>query len=79
MRYLTLECPRCGEKLPYVNAKMNSDRSVRVWRRLCRTCGLVVVDTGVFSREVEEDEPTAWSEISSPSTCVRRPARVDLK
>ena len=71
MRYLTLECPRCAEKLPYVNAKMNSDRSVRVWRRLCRTCGLVVVDTGVFSREVEEEAPPTWGEISGPKTGVQ--------
>ena len=51
---LGLECPRCGERLPYVNAKTNVDKSVRVWRRICAACGLVVVDTGVFSREVEE-------------------------
>ena len=47
-----LSCPACGEKLPYVPATTNANKSVRVWCRLCRSCGLVVVDTGVFSREV---------------------------
>ena len=49
---IDLTCPVCGEKLPYANAKMNSDKSVKVWRRVCRGCGLVVTDTGVFSREI---------------------------
>lgn len=50
----SLQCPRpgCSGKLSYVNAKTNSDRSVRVWRRSCPVCGAQVTDTGVFSREI---------------------------
>lgn len=52
---MTLECPvtGCEARLPYVNAKMNSDKTVKVWRRVCPGCGAVVTDTGVFSRSVE--------------------------
>ncbi len=57
MKSNTLECPRCGEKLPYANAKVNADKSVRIWRRICRACNLVVVDTGTFVREVEDRAP----------------------
>ena len=47
-----LTCPVGGRKLPYANAKMNSDKSVKVWKRVCRSCGLVVTDTAIFSREI---------------------------
>lgn len=46
-----LTCPCCGAKLPYANAKTNIDKTVRIWRRLCRGCGAQIIDTGVFTRE----------------------------
>lgn len=46
-----IQCPNCGEKLPYAKAKMNLEKSVRVWKRTCTACGLVVSDTAIYTRE----------------------------
>ena len=49
----TLLCPSCETGiLPYVNAKMNSDKSVRIWRRICPDCEVEVVDIAHFTREI---------------------------
>lgn len=46
-------CPLCGEgKLSCPTAKANSDKSVLVRTRLCRSCGAEVTDTIVRKREV---------------------------
>ena len=52
--HMMLSCPNmgCEGRLPYVNAKTNLDKTVKIWRRVCPLCGVTVVDTGVFSREV---------------------------
>lgn len=49
----SLQCPSpgCSGRLPYVNAKMSSDKSIRIWRRVCPECGLQVTDCAVYSRE----------------------------
>ena len=44
--------PGCPGRLPYVNAKMSSDKSIRIWRRACPECGLQVTDCAVYSREI---------------------------
>ncbi len=50
----SLHCPApgCPGRLPYVNAKMSSDKSIRIWRRACPECGLQVTDCAVYSREI---------------------------
>lgn len=48
-----LICPECGGTLPYVKAKTNIDKTIRIWQRRCGLCGTVVTDTGVYSRGIE--------------------------
>lgn len=63
---MKLICPECGEKLPYVdNTKMNADKTVRVWRRRCK-CGVEVVDTAIYNREVIYPESAPLPEIKHP-------------
>ena len=49
---LLCPAPGCPGRLPYVNAKMSSDKSIRIWRRACPECGLQVTDCAVYSREI---------------------------
>lgn len=54
----SLNCPNpdCPGKLSYVRSKTNADKSVRVWRRKCNICGLEVVDSAIYRREITAGE-----------------------
>lgn len=53
----SLDCPvpDCKGKLTYTRSKTNTDKSVRVWKRKCDTCGLEVDDSAIYQREFTFD------------------------